>query len=148
MRLVLLVVLAAAAQAQSFPDGPGNVETERMCKGCHPLENVIRARRTKDKWTEVVDNMVSRGAKGTDDEIELVIDYLSSHFGPRDAAKVNVNKASPAELTAGLEIPGRDAEAIVRYRTENGPFRSIQDLCKVPGVDAKKIEAVQDRIEF
>jgi competence ComEA-like helix-hairpin-helix protein len=148
MKSVLLVGFAAAALAQTFPDGPGKAETERMCKGCHPLENVTRSRRTKDKWTEVVDNMVSRGAKGTDDEIELVIEYLSAHFGPQAAVKVNVNKASSAELAAGLEIPARDAEAIVRYRTENGAFKTVQDLSKVPGIDAKRIESVQDRIEF
>ncbi len=148
MRSVLVVVIAGAVLAQTFPDGPGKAETERMCKGCHTLENVTRARRTKDKWTEVVDNMVSRGAKGTDDEIELVIDYLSANFGPRATMKVNVNKASSAELAAGLEIPARDAEAIVRYRTENGAFKSVQELSKVPGIDAKRIESVQDRIEF
>ena len=139
MNLVLMLVLA-----QALPDGPGKAVTERMCKGCHGLDNVVRARRTEDKWAEVVDDMVSRGAKGSDDEVDQVIKYLSAHFGP----KVNVNKAEAPDLKETLGISGSDAEAIVQYRAEKGAFKSIQDLMKVPGIDAKKIERLQDRVEF
>ena len=131
-----------------MPDGPGKAVTERICKDCHGIENVIRAKRTKEKWSEVVDEMVSRGAKGTDEEFDLVIDYLSAHFGPSAAVKINVNKASAKDLATGLEISAHDGEAIVRYRAEKGPFKSVQELTQVPGIDAKKIESVQDRIEF
>jgi competence protein ComEA len=139
MNFVLMLTLM-----QSLPDGPGKAVTERMCKPCHGLDNVVRARRTEDKWAEVVDDMVSRGAKGTDDEVDQVIKYLSLHFGP----KVNVNKASASDLKESLGISASDADAIVQYRTEKGTFKSIQDLMKVPGIDAKKIEGLQDRLEF
>jgi competence protein ComEA len=139
MNFVLMLALA-----QSLPEGPGKVVTERMCKPCHGLDNVVRARRTEDKWAEVVDDMVSRGAKGTDDEIDQVIKYLSTHFGP----KVNVNKAGASDLKESLGFSASDADAIVQYRTEKGTFKSIQDLMKVPGIDSKKIETLQDRIEF
>jgi competence protein ComEA len=96
----------------------------------------------------VVDDTASRGAKGADAEFDLVIDYLSTHFGPTAAAKVNVNAATAKNLVAGLEISTQEAEAIVRYRADKGAFKSIQELTRVPGVDSKKIESVRDRIEF
>jgi competence protein ComEA len=139
MKFVLIFALA-----QTLPDGPGKAVTERMCKPCHGLDNVVRARRTPDKWAEIVDDMVSRGAKGTDAEVDQVIEYLSAHFGP----KVNVNKAGASDLKETLGISASDADAIVQYRAEKGTFKSIQDLMKVPGIDAKKIESVQDRVEF
>jgi competence protein ComEA len=139
MNFVLMLALT-----QALPDGAGKTVTERMCKGCHGLDNVVRSRFTEDKWSEVVDDMVSRGAKGTDDEIDQVIKYLSAHFGP----KVNVNKAGASDLKESLGISVADADAIVQYRTEKGTFKSIQDLMKVPGIDAKKIEGFKDRVEF
>src|SRR6266699_873505 len=83
--------------SQTLPEGPGKTTVERMCKGCHGMENIVRARRTKDKWAEIVDDMVARGAKGTDSEADEVIDYLSTHFGPDAVLKVNVNKAGTPE---------------------------------------------------
>ena len=136
--------LLMLALVQTLPDGQGKAVTERMCKGCHGLDNVVRARRAEDKWAEVVDDMVSRGAKGTDAEVDQVIEYLSAHFGP----KINVNKAAASDLKETLGVSASDADAIVQYRTEKGPFKSIQDVMKVPGVDAKKIETLQDRLDF
>jgi competence protein ComEA len=134
--------------AQSMPEGPGKAVTERMCKPCHGLENIVREKRTKDRWAETVDDMVSRGAQGTDAEIDQVIDYLAAHFGANASRTVNINKASASELSAALGLSTADADAIVRYRAEKGAFKSIQDIRKVPGIDVKKIESVQNRIEF
>ena len=148
LRLAALFSLLTVGVAQSLPEGPGKAVTERMCKPCHGLENIIREKRTKDRWAETVDDMVSRGAKGTDAEIDLVIDYLTAHFGATAARTVNINKASASELSTALGLSTGDADTIVHYRAEKGAFKSIQDLMNVPGIDAKKIESVQNQIEF
>jgi competence ComEA-like helix-hairpin-helix protein len=150
---VALFGLAAIAFAQSLPsqtlpDGPGKAVVEKMCKGCHGLENIVRSRRTKDKWSDIVDDMIARGAKGTDSEADEVVDYLSTHFGADAVQRVNVNKAGTPDLTSALGISTADADTIVRYRADHGSFKSIQELMKVPGIDAKKIESNRDRIEF
>jgi competence protein ComEA len=92
--------------------------------------------------------MVSRGATGTDDEIDQVITYLAANFPKTAAKKVNINTASAADIAAGLEISASDAAAIVSYRTDKGKFKNWQDVTKVPGIDTKKIEAAKDRLEF
>jgi competence protein ComEA len=150
---VALLGLAAVAfpqtlPSQTLPDGPGKAVAEKMCKGCHGLENIIRSRRTKDKWSDIVDDMVARGAKGTDSEADEVVEYLAAHFGPNAVQKVNVNKAGAPDLISGLGVSAADADTIVRYRGDHGTFKSIQELLKVPGIDAKKIESNRDRVEF
>ena len=84
MRWLLLVFTVVYASAQNdfkLPDGPGREVTERVCTPCHGLENVVRARMTKERWSAVVDDMVSRGAKATDAEIDQIVDYLAANFG-------------------------------------------------------------------
>jgi competence ComEA-like helix-hairpin-helix protein len=147
MRPVLFLYLTVAAAAQTLPDGPGKAVVERMCTPCHGLENVVRARMTKERWGGIVDDMVSRGASGTDDEIDQVINYLAANFS-KSTAKVNINRANAAELTAALDISSADAAAIVSYRTDKGSFKELKDVTKVPGIDTKKIEAAKDRLEF
>jgi competence protein ComEA len=148
MKPVLFLCLTVAAAAQTLPDGPGKAVVERMCTGCHGLENVVRARLTKERWGFIVDDMVSRGATGTDDEIDQVINYLAANFGKSDAKKININKASAADLATALEISEADAKAIVSYRTDKGAFKELKDVTNVPGIDTKKIEAAKDRLEF
>ncbi|HVW86399.1 MAG TPA: cytochrome c [Bryobacteraceae bacterium] len=74
----------------SLPEGPGKAVTERVCTACHGLENVVRARMTKERWGTVVDDMVSRGAAASDSEIDQIVDYLAANFGrpkPREESK-------------------------------------------------------------
>ena len=49
-------------------------------------------------------------------------------------AAVNVNTATVEELDKQLTgIGPAKARAIVEYREKNGPFKSVDDLAKVPG---------------
>ena len=67
---------------QTLPAGNGRNAVQRMCGKCHPVEVVIGERHDRAGWTNVVQSMVARGAAGTDQEIQQVIDYLATHFGP------------------------------------------------------------------
>src|SRR5258707_13876809 len=102
MRILLILGIAVSMLGQTLPDGPGQAVTERMCKWCHGIENVLRAKRTKANWADVVDDMVSRVAKGTEGEIDQVIEYLAAHFLPAESVNVNVTKATSGDLTSGL----------------------------------------------
>ena len=84
---ILLAVLSvtfphALAGAYELPDGKGKEVVKRMCgTQCHGVDKVTVERLSRQGWSNVVDTMISRGATGTDEEIELVIDYLAEHFG-------------------------------------------------------------------
>jgi competence protein ComEA len=93
--------------------------------------------------------MIQRGAKGTDDEFYEVVDYLATHFSKSSpVVKINVNKATAKDLENSLRIPAKQAAAIVQQREEKGDFKSLDDLEKVPGIDASKIEANKKRLAF
>lgn len=57
------------------------------------------------------------------------------------AAPVNVNTADAKTLSDNINgIGPKKAEAIVIYRKQKGPFKSVQDLTKVKGIGLKIIE--------
>ncbi|MFN8421342.1 MAG: ComEA family DNA-binding protein [Anaerolineae bacterium] len=61
---------------------------------------------------------------------------------------VNVNTASAAELQTLPNCSASLAQAIIDYRAQNGPFRSMDDLDKVSGVGPKTLESWQGRVVF
>jgi len=132
----------AEAQPQ-LPDGPGKKTVEKVCFKCHGPENVLKKRHTKAQWDKVLDTMAENGAKATDAEFEEVLNYLSRYF-----AQINVNKASASEIQEVVDLSTEEAEAIVKYRGTNGEFKSVEEVAKVPGLDAKKIADRKDRMLF
>jgi len=57
------------------------------------------------------------------------------------AGLVNINQADAPTLASELKGVGdKKARAIVEYRTQNGPFVSIEDLQNVKGISVKTIE--------
>ena len=153
LSLVLYAAMASSVQAQStLPDGEGKTLVLRVCTGCHGIENITGFRISKERWSKEVDDMVARGAEGTDQELDQIVEYLAKNFGPAsktaDAQRINVNKASASELAAALALPDEAASAIVEYRRKNGNFKQWQDLKNVPGLDMKQIEDKKGRLEF
>ena len=57
------------------------------------------------------------------------------------ADTVNINTADAAMLAERINGVGMaKAQAIVRYREKNGPFKSIEQLVEVPGVGERTVE--------
>lgn len=56
------------------------------------------------------------------------------------AAPVNINTADAKTLAQNIKGVGpKKAQAIVTYRRDNGPFKSVHDLAKVKGIGEKLI---------
>ncbi len=127
--------------AQDLPDGPGKDTLKKVCLDCHDLDIVLQENRTRENWKKTVVQMGERGASGTDEEYEAVVNYLTKNFG-----RINVNKATAEEIASGLDFSLKDATAIVQYREKNGDFKAWRELSKVEGLDAAKIEAKKDHI--
>lgn len=56
---------------------------------------------------------------------------------------VNINRASVSELDALPGVGPSTAQAIVDYRTTNGPFGAPEDLLNVKGIGPAKFEAMR-----
>jgi competence protein ComEA len=66
--------------------------------------------------------------------------------GEESSGKINLNSATAAELDSLPGIGPAKAQAIVDYRDQNGPFRTVDDLLNVPGIGPKILETMRDQI--
>ena len=64
------------------------------------------------------------------------------------AHALDINTASAEELQNLKGIGEKRAEAIIAYRESNGPFKTSEDLLKVPGIGSSIISANSDELEF
>jgi competence protein ComEA len=145
--LVLPVALAATSlpsTAEGLPDGPGKDLVEAICSSCHDTERVAAQQLTKPQWEAKVLEMLQEEPDVKQSERDKIVEYLATNF----PARANVNKADAKELQALLEISPESAAAIVSYRQKNGSFKTLDDLKKVPGVDAAKLDAKREIIDF
>ena len=63
------------------------------------------------------------------------------------ANPVNVNTATAAEIAEALNGVGKSkAEAIVKERETNGPYKSLDDLTRVKGIGAATISKNKESI--
>jgi len=147
LTLVAFGMNTPAVFAQQFPEGPGKDTTLQLCGNCHGPDVILGHRQSRDEWVATIQKMIASGAEGTQEQFTAALEYLSKNFGP-GAPPVNVNKAAAAELESGLGLSGKEAAAIVKYRTDKGAFKTIDDLKKVPDLDFKKIEAQKERLVF
>jgi competence protein ComEA len=144
----LLIFSLAQAQTVEIPEGPGRVETARLCTPCHGIARSVSLRQDRDGWNLTLRKMTAFGMKATDKELEIVLDYLSKHYAAEAVPRVNVNTATAIELESGLSLRRSQAKALIEYRQKNGDFKNIDDLKKVPALDPAKIEERKDRIAF
>lgn len=74
---------------------------------------------------------------------------LASFASPALAGPVNVNTADAATIAAELKGVGeKTAQAIVAYREEHGPFKTLEDLDAVKGIGTKVLENNKNDILF
>lgn len=141
--LLVALLLAALHAASPYPDRPGKKIVEKLCSNCHGLKLMEPMRKSRAQWQSSVDEMVTRGMKAEDDEVEAVVNYLARYL-----SRININQSPAADLTDVLDIQPAQSALIVEYRTKNGPFRNFDALEKVPGLDVKKLSEQRDRIAF
>ena len=133
--------------AQSvLPEAPGRDITVKVCGNCHAAETVASVRHTADDWREVIARMVAAGAKGTEQELATVQEYLSTQFPAEEQQTLNLNAATAIELESVAGLLRKEAAALIAHREKNGPCKKLEDLKKVAGLDYKKIDARKARL--
>jgi hypothetical protein len=147
--LVLILVCwlrSDDGESQRMPAGRGKDAVGIVCAGCHGVTKIRPLRLSKERWAAKIDKMVEHGAQLTDEQLAVILDYLTNNFGVD--SKLRVNSAPAVELRAILGLTANEADTIIAYRDLNGDFRDWSDLQKVAKVDWKKIEPRKDELEF
>ena len=151
---VCVVLLCGAAgpwapglDAQNvLPEAPGRDVTVKLCGNCHGAETVASVRLTPEGWRDVIARMVAAGAKGTENELETVLHYVSTQFPVETQKALDLNTATAVELESVAGLLRKEAAALIAYRGKNGPCKKLEDLKKVAGLDYNKIEARKERL--
>jgi competence protein ComEA len=60
--------------------------------------------------------------------------------------KIDINAASEEELAEVLEIDEAVADRIVEHRVQVGGIRSVDELERLPGVDAALVARMRERV--
>jgi hypothetical protein len=54
------------------------------CTACHTLERIREQRLGKEEWRRLISGMLSEGVPLTDDETDVLVEYLAENFGPEN----------------------------------------------------------------
>jgi competence protein ComEA len=131
-----------AAENTARSEAADKADFEKVCGSCH-ASSMVSDIRTEPDWKQTVEQMVTLGANGTDEQMEAVTRVLL-----RTMTKVNINTATAAQLPLVLDISEATAQAVVKYRSEHGAFKTLDDLKKVPGINSANLDARKDRVAF
>src|SRR5882672_12776370 len=80
--LVFLSVRTTTAQIDPrMPEGPNRDLVVRLCTTCHDLSNLVSTvGRSRDGWSEKIDDMLLYGMKITPQERALILEYLATYL--------------------------------------------------------------------
>ena len=76
------MIIATCARAQELPEGQGRALVQSACTQCHGIDVIVRQRRSREDWTDVVSRMVGNGAELSDEDYNQVVQYLAMNLGP------------------------------------------------------------------
>jgi len=107
-----------------------------MSPGWYPLEE-------GDGWGDAI--LAAGGLRSDADpeKIKLYVYHMGEDIEPQ---KISINRADAWLLDALPGIGPALAEDIIQYREENGPFQSIEELMRVPGIGQVKYDGLKDLI--
>ena len=97
--LAALLLSPATGVAQS--PAAARAVFQDVCGACHSVETVTSQHRTRAQWQESIASMVARGAKGTDGQLALILDYLTSQYGPVPPGGRGATPAAPGPAGRG-----------------------------------------------
>jgi competence protein ComEA len=141
-------LMAGVPQVAPAPQATIDLAKEKetfalVCEVCHGSDLLEGSLRTPAEVDDLIATMQSYGASATPEQFALVRTFLLRSYG-----KANVNSATAPDLAAVLDLTPEVAAAVVAQRERSGMFSSADDLAKIPGLDAAKLDQRKDRLLF
>jgi hypothetical protein len=79
--LLVATLFTAGGSAENAPPNPRLAREDQalkaVCAKCHNLQIVMDTPRSYDDWHDTVQQMVDRGASGTDEQFDDIMDWRS-----------------------------------------------------------------------
>ncbi|MGB5925287.1 MAG: ComEA family DNA-binding protein [Dehalococcoidia bacterium] len=93
---------------------------------------------------DTLQTLLSDAGTEPDADLSHIEIYIPQEGEEQSPQRIDINRAEPWLLEALPGIGEVSAQAIVNYRTENGPFRRIEDLFNVSGIGPATFEKIKD----
>ena len=98
------------------------------------------------KEGDTLQTLLSDAGIEPDADLSHIEIYIPREGEEQAPQKIDINRAEPWLLEALPGIGEVLAQRIVDYRSENGPFKRIEDLLKVGGIGEATFEKIRDYI--
>ena len=98
------------------------------------------------KENDTLQTLLSDAGIEPDADLSHIELYIPREGEEQSPQKIDINRAEPWLLEALPGIGEVTAQAIVDYRSGNGPFRRIEDLLKVNGIGPATFEKIKDYV--
>jgi len=99
-----LAAFASGLLEARLLEGPGREETLKLCSACHEIERSVSLRQDRDGRKITINKMISLGAEGSEQELAMALDYLSTHYAAAAVPRLNVNRAKAIDLESRLSL--------------------------------------------
>jgi competence protein ComEA len=95
---------------------------------------------------DTLQTLLSNAGIEPDADLSHIEIYVPQAGETASLQKIDINRAEPWLLEALPGIGGVLAQRIVDYRSQNGPFRTIEDLLEVSGISQGILDKIKDYI--
>lgn len=133
-----VIELEEGARIEDAIEGAGGIKPEAN------LKNINLAYEVSDGEKIYIPNLAEVSEEETDQN--PTENNAGASSSSNSKGKVNINKATEAELTSVPGIGASTAQKIISYREENGKFKSVEDIKNVKGIGDSKYESMKDSI--
>jgi cytochrome c oxidase cbb3-type subunit 3 len=131
---------------KQLPDAPGRDTVQRVCGTCHSPNIVLGRGLTREQWSEMVNSMISRGAKGTQAEFAQVVDYLTKNLPPRSAGGASGTRGRRAASGGGFTVGPDDKQVVDLTAADRGRKIYAADCVTCHGPKARGNENGPDLV--
>lgn len=107
------------------------------------LYTINRAQKLKENECIVIPNV-----DDINNDVGVSAKSLTNSSSKKEDGKVNINTADADELNKLNGVGPSKANAIIKYREENGSFKSIEDIKDVSGFGEATFEKIKDSISI
>jgi competence protein ComEA len=122
--------------------------TDEMYIVVYTEDEIYNYKNNNDKTEEIICASFECVCPDTKNDACIVSDDSknTSSKNEEKTGKVSINSASKDELMSLSGIGDAKADAIIKYRDENGGFKAIEDIKNVSGIGDSVYEKIKDNI--